>query len=137
MKKMIDDSLIVASTRAAIFSSIVGSLLVLIYLSWGNSSTSAPGLIFTYLFIVMTSIIGTMIGSFIIGVPLAMISERFYPDASVKGSFFIVCATLLIWLVVLAWPVTRIFDIPYSDVLLLSPYAFFSAAALTYLVYWH
>ena len=137
MKNIIDDRLIMESTISAIFSSIVGSLLVLMYLSWGKSSISAPGLIFTYVLIVMTSIIGTMMGSLIIGVPLVMISERFYPDASIKGSFFIMCSTIFMWLVVLAWPVTRIFEIPYSDVLLLSPYAFCSAAALTYLAYWN
>ncbi|WP_421506025.1 hypothetical protein [Erwinia rhapontici] len=137
MPKIIDDNWVRESTISAIFSSIVGSLLVLIYLSWGNSSTSVPGLIVTYLFIVMTSIIGTTMGSLIIGMPLAMIAKRFAPDASLKGSFFIVFSTLFMWLVVLAWPVTRIFETPYSDVLLLSPYAFCSAAALTYLVYWN
>jgi len=137
MPKIIDDNWVRESTISALFSSIVGSLLVLIYLSWGNSSTSASGLILTYLFIVMTSIIGTTIGSLIIGMPLAMIAKRFYPDGSLKGSFFIVFSTLFMWLVVLAWPVTRIFETPYSDVLLLSPYAFCSAAALTYLIYWN
>lgn len=137
MRKMIDDRLILESTRSAIFSSFVGSLLVLIYLAWGHGSTSVPGLILTYLFILMTSIIGTTMGSFIIGLPLVMLSERFFPEASVKGSLFILCSTLFVWLVVLAWPVMTIFDAAYSDVLLLSPYAFCSAAALTYLVYWN
>ncbi|MGC0914037.1 hypothetical protein [Pantoea agglomerans] len=68
--------------------------------------------------------------------PLAMISKRFYPDAALKGSFFIVCSALFMWLVVLAGPVIRICETPYSDILLLSPYAFCSAAALAYLVYW-
>lgn len=65
-----------------------------------------------------------------------VISERFYPDAHVKSPFFIVCSTLFIWLVVLAWPVTRLFESSYFDVFILSPYAFYSAAGFAYLVYW-
>jgi len=136
MPKIIDDNWIRESLISAILSSVVGSLLILMYLSWGKSSTSVAGLVFTYFFIVMTSIIGTTMGSLIIGMPLAMISKHFYPDASLKGSFFLVCSTLFMWLVVLAWPVTRLFETPYSDILLLSPYAFCSAAALTYFIYW-
>ena len=133
---MINDKWIRVSVMSAIFSSLVGSLLVLTYLSWGKNITPVVGLIFNYFFIVMVSIIGTMMGSMIIGMPLAMISKRFYPDAALRGSFFIVCSTLFMWLVVLAWPVIRICETPYSDILLLSPYAFCSAAALAYLVYW-
>lgn len=137
MKKIIDDSLVIKATISALFSSIVGSLVFLMCLSWGDNSTSVLGLIFTYFFIVMMSIIGTIMGSLIMGVPLLMISARFYPDATVKGSLFIVCSTIFMWLVVLAWPVTKIFEIHYSDVLLLSPYAFCSAFTLTYLTYWN
>lgn len=136
MPKFIEDNWIRISVTSAIFSSVMGSLLVLIYLSWEKSSTPVAGLIFTYFLILMTSIIGTTMGSMIIGMPLAMISKRFYPDAALKGSFLIVCSVLVMWLVVLAWPVIRIFETSYSDVLLLSPYAFCSAAALAYLVYW-
>lgn len=136
MPNIINDNWIRVSVISAIFSSVVGTLLVLIYLSWGKSSTPVAGLIFTYFLIFMTSIIGTTMGSMIIGMPLAMISKRFYPYAALKGSFFIVCSALFMWLVILAWPVIRIFETPYSDVLLLSPYAFCSAAALAYLVYW-
>lgn len=136
MTNITNDNWIRVSVISAIFSSVVGSLLVLTYLSWGKSSTPVVGMIFTYFFIVMTSIIGTTMGSLIIGMPLAMISKRFYPDASLRGSFFIICSVLFMWLVVLAWPVIRICETPYSDILLLSPYAFCSAAALAYLVYW-
>jgi len=136
MKKIIDDNWIRVSVISAIFSSVVGSFLVLTYLSWGKSSTPVIGLIVTYFFIVMTSIIGSTIGSIIIGMPLAMISKRLYPDATLKGSFFIVCSALFMWLIVLAWPVIWVFETHYSDILLLSPYAFCSAAALAYLVYW-
>jgi hypothetical protein len=133
---MINDKWIRASVISAIFSSLVGSLLVLTYLSWGKNITPVVGLIFNYFFIVMVSIIGTTMGSMIIGMPLAMISKRFFPDAALKGCFLIVCSALFMWLVILAWPVIRICETPYSDILLLSPYAFCSAAALAYLVYW-
>lgn len=136
MPNMINDKWIRASVLSAIFSSLVGSLLVLTYLSWGKNITPVVGFIFNYFFIVMVSIIGTTMGSMIIGMPLAMISKRFFPDAALKGCFFIVCSALFMWLVVLAWPVIRICETPYSDILLLSPYAFCSAAALAYLVYW-
>lgn len=135
MANIIDDKWIRVSLISAIFSSVVGSLLVLTYLSLGKSSTPIVGLIFTYFFIVMMSIIGTTMGSMIIGMPLAMISKRFYPDAALKGSLFIACSALFMWLVVLAWPVIRICEASYSDILLLSPYAFCSAAALAYLIY--
>lgn len=65
-----------------------------------------------------TSIIGAMMGSLSIGIPLAIISKRLYPDASLKGGFFIVFAMLLIWLVVLAWPVTRRVNSALSRILL-------------------
>lgn len=135
MANIIDDNWIRVSLISAIFSSVVGSILVLTYLSSGKSSTPVVGLIFTYFFIVMMSIIGTTMGSMITGMPLAMISKRFYPDAALKGSFLIVCSVLFMWLVVLAWPVISICEASYSDVLLLSPYAFCSAAALAYQVY--
>ncbi|WP_288494625.1 hypothetical protein [uncultured Pantoea sp.] len=135
MANIIDDNWIRVSLISAIFSSVVGSILVLTYLSSGKSSTPVVGLIFTYFFIVMMSIIGTTMGSMITGMPLAMISKRFYPDAALKGSFLIVCSALFMWLVVLAWPVISICEASYSDVLLLSPYAFCSAAALAYQVY--
>lgn len=64
---------------------------------------------FTYVLIAMTSLAGTIMVSLITGVPVMVISERLYPDNSVKGAFFIVCYTLFIWLVVLAWPVTILF----------------------------
>lgn len=139
MPKIIDDSLIIKATISAMFSSVVGTLLVLLYLSLGKAN--APGIevssfIFTYVLMSTASIIGTMVGSLLIGLPLLMIAQRFCPDAYIKGSLFIVCSTLFIWLVVLAWPVTRIFEAHYSDILLLSPYAFCSAIALTYQVYW-
>ncbi|THB83973.1 hypothetical protein E1N66_12845 [Pantoea allii] len=136
MTKIIDDNWIRVSVISAIFSSVLGSFLVLTYLSWGKNSASVIGLIVTYFLIVMTSIIGTTMGSMIIGMPLAMISKRIYPDAALKGSFFIVCSALFMWLIVLAWPVIRIFETHYLDILLLSPYAFCSAAALAYLIYW-
>lgn len=135
MANIIDDNWIRVSLISAIFSSVVGSILVLTYLSLGKSSTSVVGLIFTYFFIVMMSIIGTTMGSMIIGMPLAMISKRFYPDAALKGSCIIVCSVLFMWLFILAWPVIRICEASYSDILLLSPYAFCSAAAIAYLVY--
>ena len=136
MTKIIDDNWIRVSVISAIFSSVLGSFMVLTYLSWGKNSASVIGLIVTYFLIVMTSIIGTTMGSMIIGMPLAMISKRIYPDAALKGSFFIVCSALFMWLIVLAWPVIRIFETHYLDILLLSPYAFCSAAALAYLIYW-
>jgi len=135
MANIIDDKWIRVSVISAIFSSFVGSLLVLTYLSLGKSSAPVMGLILIYFFIVTMSIIGTTMGSMIIGMPLAMISKRFYPDAALKGSCFIVCSVLFMWLFILAWPVIRICEASYSDILLLSPYAFCSAAALAYLVY--
>lgn len=93
-------------------------------------------LIFTYVLIAMTSLTGSIMGSLIIGVPTMVISEQFYPDAPVKCIFFIVCSTLFICLVVLACPVTRLFESSYFDVFILSPYAFCSAAGLAYLVCW-
>lgn len=93
-------------------------------------------LIFTYVLIAMTSLTGTIMGSLIIGVPTMVISKRFYPDAPANGTFFIVCSTIFIWLAVLAWSVTRLFEPSYFDAFILSPYAFFSAAGLVYLVYW-
>lgn len=136
MANIIDDNWIRVSVISAIFSSLVGSLLVLTYLYLGKNSAQVVGLIFTYFFIVMMSIIGTTMGSIIIGMPLAMISKRFYPHAALKGSLFIVSSVLFMWLIILAWPVIRICEASYSDVLLLSPYALCSAAALAYLVYW-
>lgn len=140
MSKFMDGDSVLYAMLSAIFSSIVGTLLVLSYLSWGNSGISAHDVlsfIFSYVFIAMISLTGTLVGCLLIGVPLVMMSKRLYPDAAVKGSLFNLCLTLFMWLVVLAWPVTTLFGIPYADVLLLSPYAFCSAAALTYLVYWH
>ncbi|WP_455865608.1 hypothetical protein [Pantoea agglomerans] len=136
MANIIDDNWIRISVISAIFSSLVGSLLVLIYLSLGKDSAPVVGLIFIYFFIVTMSIIGNTMGTMIIGMPLAMISKRFYPDAALKGSFCIVCSVLFMWLFILAWPVIRICEASYSDILLLSPYAFCSAATLAYLVYW-
>jgi len=136
MANIIDDKWIRISVISATFSSLVGSLLVLIYLSLGKDSAPVIGLIFIYFFIVTMSIIGTTMGTMIIGMPLAMISKRFYPDAALKGSFCIVYSVLFMWLFILAWPVIRICEASYSDILLLSPYAFCSAAALAYLVYW-
>ncbi len=90
MANIIDDNWIRISVISATFSSLVGSLLVLIYLSLGKDSAPVMGLIFIYFFIVTMSIIGTTMGTMIIGMPLAMISKRFYPDAALKGSFCIV-----------------------------------------------
>lgn len=138
MPKIISNNMIMNAMLSAFFSSMTGSLLVLIYLCWEKSGTSAfdmLSLILTYVLIGMTSLTGTITGSLIIGIPVVMASVRFYPDDFVKGSFFIMFSTLFIWLVVLAWPVTRIFGASYPDVLLLSPYAFCSAAVLAYLVY--
>ncbi len=139
MPKMIGDSTIVNAMLSAIFSSIFGSLLLLMYLSWekrGTSSFDMLSLTFTYFFVAITSLTGTIMGSLLICVPIMIVSERLYPNASIKGTIFIVFSVLFIWLVVLAWPVTRIFGASYSDIFLLSPFAFCSAAALAYLVYW-
>lgn len=137
-EKIISDSMIMKAILPAFFSSMTGTLLVLMYLFWEKSSTSAftmLSLIFTYLLIAMTSLTGTIMGSLIIGVPTMVISGRFYPDNSVKGTSFIVCSTLFILLVVLAWPVTIFLEASYFYVFLLCPYAFCSAACLAYLVY--
>lgn len=138
MPKIINDRLIIKATTSAIFSSVIGSLMVLLYLLLGKANPTdieVLSYILLYVLMVTTSIIGTMMGSLLIGLPLLMIAQRFCPNAYVKGSLFIVCSTLFIWLVVLAWPLIRIGEAHYSDILLLSPYAFFSAIALAYQAY--
>jgi len=138
MPKTNDDNLVIKSVISGIFSGIVGSLVVLIYISLSKNNTSTMdmlSLIFIYTFTAMTSFTGTIVGSLMVSMPLAMIARKVYPEAFVKGSLFIVFSTLFIWLAVLAWPVIWIFGIRYSEVLLLSPYVFFSAVALTYQVY--
>lgn len=135
MVKSFNKRRVVKSVLSAVFSSLVGTLLVLIYLSWEKNDTSTTdvlSLVFIYLFVAATSITGTLIGCFIVGMPIMAIAQRLYPDAPVMGGLFIFCCTLFIWLAVLAWPVIRIFEIQYSDILLLSPYVFCSAIALAY-----
>jgi len=135
--KIFNERLFVKSAISAGFSSLAGTLLVLIYLLWGKDDTYATDvsfLIFFYALVAGTSLTGTLLGSLIVGMPVAALAQRFYPDAPVKGGLFIVCFTLFIWLALLAWPVIGIFKIHYSDILLLSPYVFCSAAALAYQV---
>lgn len=132
--KIFTERLFVKSAISAGFSSLAGTLLVLIYLLWRADDTYAIDFIFSYLFVAGISLTGTLVGSLTVGMPVAALAQRFYSDAPVKCGFFIVCLTLFIWLALLAWPVIRIFDIDYSDILLLSPYVFCSAAALAYQV---
>ena len=139
MPKIIDKNLVMPSVLSAVFGSLSGSLFLLIYLYWAKNNDSAEELvsvIFVYLFTVMISIYGTLAGTFIVGLPVVVITRRIFPAPSFKGCFFILFTTLFIWLVVLAWPVISIFDITYHEILLLSPYVFCSVAALTYLIYW-
>lgn len=135
--KIFNERLFVKSAISAGFSSLAGTLLVLIYLLWRKDDTYATDVssfIFIYVLIAVMSLTGTLLGSLIVGMPVAALAQRFYPDAPVIGGLFIVCFTLFIWLAILAWPVIRIFEIPYSGILLVSPYVFCSAAALAYQV---
>lgn len=135
MPKFINKRWVVKSAISAAFSSVVGTLLVLIYLSWEKHDTPPTDVLslgFIYLFVVATSLSGTLAGSLIVGLPVMALAQRCYPDAPIKGSLFIVCSTLFIWLAVLAWPIISIFGIHYADILLLSPYVFCSAIAFVY-----
>lgn len=136
--EIFNERLFVKSAISAGFSSLAGTLLFLIYLFWrkeGTYATDASSFIFTYVLIASVSLTGTLLGSLMVGMPVAAIAQRFYPDAPIKGGLFIVCFTLFIWLTLLAWPVIEIFGINYSDILLLSPYVFCSAAVLAYQVF--
>ncbi|MFS0826903.1 hypothetical protein [Pseudomonas phoenicis] len=138
MNGFIDERLIKLASVSAFVSGVLGSLLMVIYLAWHKSDASGADmltLVFMYMLITPASIIGAWVGSLAVGVPLAVIAERAYPDASFKGSVFMVGAALFIWLAALAWPVMEIFDIPYADILLLTPYVFCSAAAMAYWMY--
>ena len=132
------ERIFVKSAISAGFSSLAGTFIFLIYLSWIKDEIYAidvSSFIFSYLFIAGTSLTGTLLGSLLVGMPVAAVTQKIYPDAPVKGSLLIVCFTLFIWLALLAWPVIEIFGIHYSGILLLSPYVFCSAAALAYQVF--
>lgn len=136
--EIFNERLFVKSALSAGFSSLAGTLLVLIYPFWikdDPDATDVSTFIFSYVLVAGTSLTGTLLGSLIVGMPVAAVAQRFYPDAPIKGSLFIVCFTLFIWLTLLAWPASEIFGINYSDILLLSPYVFCSAAALAYQVF--
>ncbi|MDZ5601859.1 hypothetical protein SJI00_03585 [Pseudomonas sp. RP23018S] len=140
MAKIIDDSWTKAVVISTIFSSAIGSLLILIYLYWGKIDSierDITSFLFSYILVTSVSVTGTLVGSLVVGVPVAMLSRRLHPAASFKGSLLIVGTALFIWLAVLAWPVRGLFEIHYSDILLLTPYTFCSAVAFAYMVYWN
>lgn len=82
MPKFINERLFVKSVISAAFSSVVGTLLFLIYLAWTKDDRFSIDLwsfVFVYLFVAATSTTGTLVGSLFVGMPVVAIAERFYP----------------------------------------------------------
>ncbi|MDS7597125.1 hypothetical protein [Agrobacterium tumefaciens] len=128
--------LVEISLLSAVIGSVTGSFLMVSYLFAthpdADQSLEMFHIIF-YVFAISVSLAGTVPGCLLVGIPTVVMSRRVMPNAPLRASTLIVCIALFTWFVILGLSASKLFQIAYSDILLLSPYVFCSSAALAYL----